>query len=40
MAHSDETRVKINGEQHWSHTFCNKDYVSYGVHKKRGKEVI
>ncbi|MEI3401023.1 MAG: transposase [Clostridia bacterium] len=29
-----------NGEQLWSHTLCNEEYVSYGVHKKRGKEAI
>ena len=40
IAHSDETGVRINGEQHWLHTFCNQDYVSYGVHKKRGNEAI
>lgn len=40
IAHSDETGVRINGEQHWLHTLCNEEYVSYGVHKKRGKEAI
>lgn len=40
LAHSDETGVRINGEQHWLHTFCNKDYVIYGVNKKRGKDAI
>lgn len=40
LAHSDETGVRINGEQHWLHTMCNDEYVSYGVHKKRGKEAI
>ena len=40
IAHSDETGVRINGEEHWLHTLCNEDYVSYGVHKKRGKEAI
>ena len=40
IAYSDETGVRIKGEQHWLHTLCNEDYVSYGVHKKRGKEAI
>ncbi len=40
IAHSDETGVRINGEQHWLHTLCNDDYVSYGVNKKRGKDGI
>lgn len=40
IAHSDETGVRINGEQHWIHTLCNKDYVSYSVNKKRGKDAI
>ena len=40
IAHSDETGVRISGEQHWIHTLCNKDYVSYNVNKKRGKDAI
>lgn len=40
IAHSDETGVRINGEQNWLHTLCNKDYVVYGVNKKRGKDAI
>ena len=40
LAHSDETRIRINGEQHWLHTMCNNEYVSYGVNKKRGKDAI
>lgn len=40
IAHSDETGIRINGEQHWLHTLCNDDYVSYGVNKKRGKDAI
>lgn len=40
LAHSDETGVRINGEQHWLHTLCNSNYVAYGVNKKRGKDGI
>lgn len=40
IAHSDETGLRINGEQNWLHTLCNNDYVVYGVNKKRGKDAI
>lgn len=40
IAHSDETGLRINGEQHWLHTLCDNNYVSYGVNKKRGKDAI
>lgn len=40
LAHSDETGVRINGEQHWIHTLCNNSNVKYGVSKKRGKDAM
>lgn len=38
LAHADETGVRINGEQYWLHTLCDKNNVVYGVNQKRGKE--
>lgn len=38
--HSDETGIRINGKQHWLHTFCNENHVFYQIHKKRGKDAL
>jgi transposase len=40
VAHADESGLRVAGKLHWLHTVATSTHTGYGVHAKRGGEVI
>lgn len=40
IAHADDTGTKVNGSNHWIHSFFNENFTVLTSHKNRGKKAI